>query len=147
MLHFALMLHFASIVTFCGVTRDLTGNFSQTVCSKRVVREVKRHVYVKRQTRMCTTWLSFLFTCRLLFIISTLKLVVSRTFFIHIRIVFCCFHLIIFYFETFSTWIWYSRHVREKHSSNPTRSRRRMRNSWETVYRKNKRASNQQIWV
>ena len=36
-------------------------------------REVKHHVYVKRQTRLSTTWPSFLFTCRLLFIISTTK--------------------------------------------------------------------------
>ena len=36
-------------------------------------REVKHHVYVKRQTRISTTWPSFLVTCRLLFIISTTK--------------------------------------------------------------------------
>ena len=35
------------------------------------IREVKHHVYVKRQTRICTSWSSFLFTCRLLLIIST----------------------------------------------------------------------------
>ena len=42
--------------------------------------KVEYHVYVKRQTRIFTTWPSFLFTCRLLFIISTHKLVVSRNF-------------------------------------------------------------------
>ena len=68
-------------------------------------REVKHHVYVKRQTRICTTWPSFLFTCRLQFIISTHKLVVSRNF-LSIRIVLSCFYLLIFYFEKFSTWIW-----------------------------------------
>ena len=40
--------------------------------------EVKHHVYVKRQTWICTTWSSLRpCTCRLLFIISTHKLVVS----------------------------------------------------------------------
>ena len=43
-------------------------------------REVKHHIYVKRQTRICTTWPSLSFTCRLLFIISTHTLVVSRNF-------------------------------------------------------------------
>ena len=43
-------------------------------------REVKHHVYVKLQTRICTTWPSFPFTCRLLFIASTNKWVVSRNF-------------------------------------------------------------------
>ena len=47
------------------------------------IREVKHRVYVKRQTRICATWPSFPFTCRLLFIISTHILVVSRNFFIH----------------------------------------------------------------
>ena len=35
--------------------------------------------------------------------ISTPKLVVSRNFFIHIRIVLSCFYLLIFCFEKFST--------------------------------------------
>ena len=65
--------------------------------------KVKHHVYVKRQTRICTTWVPF--TCRLLSIISTNKLVVSRNF-SSIRIVLSCFYLHIFYFEKFSTWIW-----------------------------------------
>ena len=63
-------------------------------------RVVKHHVYVKRQTWICTTWPSFLFTCRLLFLISTPKLVLS------IRIFFNCLYLLIFYFEKFSAWIW-----------------------------------------
>ena len=69
------------------------------------IREVKNHVYVKRQKRICTTWPSFLFTCRLTFIISTHKLVVSRNF-SSIRIVLSCFYLLSFYFEKFPTWIW-----------------------------------------
>ena len=68
-------------------------------------REVKHHVYVKRQTRICTTWPSFLFTCRLLFIISTPKLVVSRNF-SSIRIVLSCHYRLIFYLENFSTLPW-----------------------------------------
>ena len=52
--------------------------------------EVKHHVYVKRQTRICSTWPSFPFTCRLLFIISTHKLVVSCNF-LSIRIALSCF--------------------------------------------------------
>ena len=46
-------------------------------------REVKHHVYVKRQTRICTRWLSFLFTCRLMFIVSSPKVVSFTQFFIH----------------------------------------------------------------
>ena len=65
-------------------------------------REIKHHVYVKWQTQICTTWPSFLFTCRLLFIISTPKLVVSLDF-SSIRIVLSCYYLFIFYFENFST--------------------------------------------
>ena len=53
-------------------------------------REIKHHVYVKRQTRICTRWPSFSFTCRLLFIISSHKLVASRNF-LSIRIVLSCF--------------------------------------------------------
>ena len=68
------------------------------------IREVKHRVYVKRQALICTMWPSFPFTCRLLFIISTHKLVVSRNF-LSIRIVLNCFYLLIFYFEKFSTWI------------------------------------------
>ena len=67
-----------------------------------VIREVKDHVYVKRQTRICTTWPSFPFSCRLLFIISTHKLVVSSNF-LPIREFLSCFYLLIFYFEKFST--------------------------------------------
>ena len=35
--------------------------------------EIKIHVYVKRQTWICTTWPSFPLNCRLLFITSTQK--------------------------------------------------------------------------
>ena len=48
-----------------------------------LIREVKHHVHVKRQTRICTPRPSFIFTCRLLFIFSTYKLVVSRNSSIH----------------------------------------------------------------
>ena len=75
------------------------------VTFKAFIGEVKHHVYVKRQTRICTTWPSFAFSCRLLFIISTDKFVVSRNF-LSTRIVLSCFYLLIFYFEKFSTWLW-----------------------------------------
>ena len=68
-------------------------------------REVKHHVYVQRLVRIYTTLPSFPFTCRLLFITSTRKLVVSRNF-LSIRIVVSCFYVLIFYFEKFSAWIW-----------------------------------------
>ena len=55
------------------------------------------HVYVKRQTGIRTTWPTFLFTCRLLFIISTPKLVVSRKF-LSIRIAFELFLSTLFLF-------------------------------------------------
>ena len=45
------------------------------------------------------------FTCRLLFIISTHKLVVSRNI-LSIWIALSSFYLFIFYFEKFLTWIW-----------------------------------------
>ena len=48
-------------------------------------------------TSICTTWPSFPYTCRLLFISSTHKLVVSRNF-LSIRVVLNCFYLLIFYF-------------------------------------------------
>ena len=60
-------------------------------------REGKHDIYVKRQTRLCTTWPSFPITCRLVFIISTHKLVVSRNF-LSTRIVLSCFYFLIFYF-------------------------------------------------
>ena len=47
---------------------------------------------------------SFPFTWRLLFVISTHKLVVWRSF-LSKRIALSCFCLLIFYFEKFSTWI------------------------------------------
>ena len=85
--------------------------------------EVRHHVYVKWQTRSCSTWRSFPFTCRLLFIISKHKLVVSRHF-LSIRIVLTCFCLLIFCFEKFSARIWrlpFAVYVKLK-LSNDTRS-------------------------
>ena len=61
-------------------TQSLTSRNLKTGDIIREIREVKHHVYVKRQTRIRTTWLSFPFACRVLFIISTHKLVVSRKF-------------------------------------------------------------------
>ena len=72
----------------------------------KLIREDKHHVYVKRQMRIYAMWPSFFFTCCWLFIISTPTLVVSNNF-LSIRIVLSCFYLLIFYFEKFSTWIWY----------------------------------------
>ena len=46
-----------------------------------LIREVKHHVCVKRQTRVCTTWPSFTITCRLPFFVSTHKLVSSSNLF------------------------------------------------------------------
>ena len=83
----------------CPAIRSLLGK------RRSVIREVKHHVYVRRQTRICTTWPSFPFTCPLLFIISAHKLVVSRNF-LSIRIVLSSFYLLICYFEKFSAWIW-----------------------------------------
>ena len=86
-----------------------------------VIGEVKHHLYVKRQTRICTTWSTFLLTCRLRFIISTHNLVVSRNF-LSIRIVLSFFYLPIFYSEKFLTWIWrlpFAVYVKLKLSINP----------------------------
>ena len=93
-----------TFLTECGIFVD--NSFStQTITAAIVIREFNHHVYVKRQTRICTMWPTFLFTCLLRFISSTPKLVVSRNF-LSIRIVFSCFCLLIFYFEKFSTRIW-----------------------------------------
>ena len=69
-------------------------------------------------------WPGFFFTCRLLFIVSTHKLGVSHNF-LPIGIVLSCFHLFIFYFEKFSTWIWhlqFAMYVMLKLSNNIPRS-------------------------
>ena len=50
-------------------------------CSNLSNREIKHRVYGKRQTWICTTWPSFLFTCRLQFIIIARKSVTSRQFY------------------------------------------------------------------
>ena len=89
------------------------------------IERLSTHVYVKRQTRICTTWPSFLFTYRLLFIISTHKLAASRNFLCK-RIVLSCFYLLIFYIEKFSTWIWlltFAIYVKLKFSPNNAREK------------------------
>ena len=70
--------------------RDIMSNDLFSAYS--INREVKHHVYVKRQMWICTTWSSFHPLCHLLFIISRHKLVVSCNF-LSIRIflaVFIC---------------------------------------------------------
>ena len=68
--------------------------------------EIKHHFYVKLQTRICTTWAGFPFACRLLFIISAHKFVVSGIFFFIHNNLLSCFYLLISYFEKFSISIW-----------------------------------------
>ena len=68
--------------------------------------EVKHQVYVKRQTRICNTWLGFPHYLSFTVHFFLHKLIVSSKFFLSITIVFSCFYLFIFYFEKFSTWIW-----------------------------------------
>ena len=65
------------------------------------MKEVKHHVYVKRETQICTTWPSLTLSCCLMSIISTLELVVSCNF-LSIRIVLSGFYLLILYFEKLS---------------------------------------------
>ena len=74
------------VFSFLRFVRRLKLNRARRAFSLRCsrdTREVKHHVYVKRQMRICTTWPSFPFTCRLLLIISTHKLVVLPNFFAH----------------------------------------------------------------
>ena len=59
--------------------------------------EVKHNVYVKRQRRICTMWLSFPFTCRLRFIISTHNFSSFTQSFIHKN----CFELFLFAYFLF----------------------------------------------
>ena len=96
---FAVLLHYLSLGFSCFFF--LNSLFPWTYLC--INREVKHHVYVKREFVPRDQVSPF--TCRLLFIISTHKLVVSRNF-LSIRIVLSCFYLLIFYFEKFSTWIW-----------------------------------------
>ena len=93
LLIFDKILAFSFIQTGCKCFRWVTLPNAPRECVTNAIItiEVKHHVYVKRKTRICTTWPSFLFTCRLLFIISTPKLVVSRNF-LSIRFVLCCFY-------------------------------------------------------
>ena len=88
-----------------SISRIFIQNLTCAVYRKGDSREVKHHVYVKQQTRICTTWPSVPITCLYTVFISTHKLVVSPNF-LSIRIVVNCFYLLIFYFEKFSTWIW-----------------------------------------
>ena len=77
---------------------DLTGhNVRSRFSSIPISREVKHHVHVKRQTQ------SFPFACRLLFIISTHKLVISR-YSQELSELFLTSH---FLFEEFSARIWH----------------------------------------
>ena len=98
---------FALIPKFFSVSR-LSSSFCswcQLVEFLLLNTEVKHQIYVKRQTQTRTTWPTFLSTCRLLFIISTPKLVVSRNL-VFIRIAYELFYLLFFYFEKFSTRTW-----------------------------------------
>ena len=72
-----------NVVTVTSCKNNLFSAYS-------INREVKHHVYVKRQTWICTTWWSFRPHCHLLFIISTHKLVVSCNF-LSIRIFLAAF--------------------------------------------------------
>ena len=72
-----------NVVTVTSCKKNLFSAYS-------INREVKHHVYVKRQTWICTTWWSFRPHCHLLFIISTHKLVVSCNF-LSIRIFLAAF--------------------------------------------------------
>ena len=47
-----------------------------------LIKEVNHHFYVQRQTQICTTWPSFPFTCRLLFIFSP-QITSFTQFFVH----------------------------------------------------------------
>ena len=78
---------------------------SRSEAKKKENREIKSHVYAKKQTWICTTWRGFLLNCRLLFITSTKKLSIFISV-LPIRIVLNSFYLLIFYSEKFSTWIW-----------------------------------------
>ena len=55
-----------------------------------LIREVKHHVCLERQTRVCTTLPSFTITCRLPFFVSTHKLVSSSNLFFIVK---NCFEL------------------------------------------------------
>ena len=80
----AIVLWLFSIYTAAILARFVTLTF----WFKTLERLFKHNVYVIWQTRICSTWPNFPFTCRLRFIISTHNLVVSRN------------------FEKFLTWIW-----------------------------------------
>ena len=74
---------------------------------KGVCREIKIHVYAKRQTWICTTWPSFPLIFRLP-LYYFYKKISSFMPVLTIWILRHCFYLLIFYSEKFSTWAWTS---------------------------------------
>ena len=68
------------IILFEAWNVNLSPTWCLLVCD---IREIKHHVLFTtgRQTRNCTTWRSFPFICRLLFITTTRKSVDSRQFY------------------------------------------------------------------
>ena len=73
--------------------RTLSMAHSVSVLTGFYRREIKIHVYAKRQTWICTTWPSFPLNCRFKTVFS-------------IKIVLDSFYLLIFHSEKFSTLIW-----------------------------------------
>ena len=69
------------------------------------IERFKQHVYVKRKTRICTTWPSFASTCPLLFIISSSRILSIRIFF---------FLLIFVFWEILNFNLTFAEYVREK---------------------------------
>ena len=61
-------------------------------------REIKIHVYSKRQTWICTAWQSFSLNCLLLLLKNFIPV-------LYLRIVLDSFYLLVFCSEKFSTWI------------------------------------------
>ena len=83
-------MFWAVFILSFSILRIFNLNLTFAVCHKGDSREVKHHVYVKRQTRIVPRDQVSSITCRLLFIISTHKLVVLPNF-LSIRIVLSCF--------------------------------------------------------
>ena len=95
--------------TFARLESDCTLRFGFSAIrlySCESIWDIKFHVYAKREMWICTTWPSFSFNCRQLFITSTTEYWSSFTPVLYIRIVLDSFYLLIFCFEKFSTWIW-----------------------------------------
>ena len=98
------MLHFASVSTPCCTYWRVVGSCRAKFENGQTFnyREIKIHVYPKRQTWLCTTWPSFSpyfpFTVYCFYTkISSFMPALS------IRIALDCFYLLIFYSEKFST--------------------------------------------